>query len=161
MIRTVVLVDGLGPDEGAEEPVVVGLAALDEADHAVDRGNDGLGVERLAVVERDALVQRELPGRVVDLGRQVGGQAGGEVAVRGAGEQGLVDVVVDRPFSAVVNEVRIEAGGFGTQSDGDLGTFHRCRRVGARRRVRAAGHRAGPDGHGAERHARDQPSPPL
>ena len=79
------VVDLLGTGEGAVEAVVVGLAVGDELDDAVDGGDDRVGVERRAVVERDAFAELELPGRVVDLGRQLGGEAGLQLARRRRG----------------------------------------------------------------------------
>ncbi|MEJ7720590.1 MAG: hypothetical protein WKF58_09140 [Ilumatobacteraceae bacterium] len=81
VIRTVVSSTASAPVSVAVEAVVVGLAALDEADHPVDRRHHGLGVERVTVVERDVLAQRELPRRVVDTGGKLGGETGGELAL--------------------------------------------------------------------------------
>ena len=67
----------------------------------------------------------------------VGRQAGSQLAVGRAGEQRLVDVVVDRPLAAVVDEVRVEAGRLGAEGDRDLGALDR------RRRLRRLGDAAG------------------
>ena len=70
-----VVVDGLGAGQRAVEAGVVGLRLGSmRRDHAVDGGDHGVGRERRAVVERDVVAERELPRRVVDLRRQVGGQ---------------------------------------------------------------------------------------
>ena len=74
-------------------------------------------------MEGDAVAERELPRRVVHLGRQRRGQAGIKLAFRRAGQQRLVDVVVDRPLTAVVDEVRVEAGRLGAERDRDRGAL--------------------------------------
>ncbi len=60
-------------------------------------------------MERDAVAELELPRRVVDLRRQRGRKTGSELTLGVPGQQRLVDVVVDRPFAAVVDHVRVEA----------------------------------------------------
>jgi hypothetical protein len=154
-----VVVDRARPDDRREQPGLLGTALGDQLHHPLDRGHDGVGSERGAVVEGDVVAEVELPRRR----RQAAGQPGGEVrdesTVGVTREQGLVDVVVDRPLAAVVDEVRVEARRFGPDRDRDRRARHRACRVdaGRGRLGRGAHCRAGAvrRASGRQRHDRD------
>ncbi|MEJ7725046.1 MAG: hypothetical protein WKF64_12130, partial [Ilumatobacteraceae bacterium] len=92
-------------------------------------------------MERDPFAQLELPRGVVDLGRQLGGQSRRQLALRSPGEQRLVDVVVDGPFAAVVDQLRVEAGRLGAEGDRDLGALDGLAASGACAGTAGAGRR--------------------
>jgi hypothetical protein len=122
------VVDLLGAADAAEIGELLRLEV--GVENALDARHHGVGVERLAVGKGDALAELELPGRVVDLGRRFGRQPRHQRAVGRAGHQGLVDVVVDGAFAAIVARLRIERRRLRSDGDRDLagrkGSHRQC-----------------------------------
>ncbi len=121
-LEQALLAAGEAPEHGL--PVVGRALELErtlEVVPTVEVETDGLGVERLAVVERDAVLQRERPRGSGRVGLPLGRQAGNDVGrPRCQGDQALEHLVDRAERLAVGNQRAVEDDRVGSGAEDQL-----------------------------------------
>ena len=154
LMSTRVLVDHDRRHLHAAEELDADLAVDALIERALDRGLDGLGVERLAVMEGDAFLQLKAPGEVVDpLPR--GRQARRDAAVVGIDlGQRLGDVLLDDAADiGAAGLARVDHVGLLGEHDRDRALLRGGDHPRGKRRQGNGERQGGQAGHGVDAHA--------